>query len=148
MSRKQNKNISQTIPNGTIVRTRDENFQSGKDYEKPGYKNKGDYRGSIVVDSNKKDELALIRFTTSNKGRNVPEVNKSKYRPYIETKDDLGNPIKESTKFKIKRTKTGEIKNKISTKAANSMKKRSIKNPNPDSSGKTNRQKLRELKGK
>lgn len=141
-----NKNKSKKVPNGTIVRTRDEHFRGG--YEKPGYGNKGDYRGAIVVDSNKKDELALIKMTTSKKGRRMPETKGSRYRPYIETKDDKGKAIKENKKFKIKRDRSGKIKEKISVKAANKIKKGSIKNPKKDSSGKSNREKLKELKGR
>lgn len=141
------KNKSKKVPNGTIIRTRDENFNNTGNYRKSGYQNKGDYRGAIVVDSNRSDEFAVIKMTTSNKGRSIPET-KSKFRPYIETKDNNGKPIKEGSKFKIKRDSTGKVKNKISKKAANKIKKDSLRNPTKDQSGKTNREKLRELKGR
>ena len=59
------KNISQKVPNGTIVRTRDEYFENAGNYRKPGYGHKGYYRGAIVLDSNRNNELALGKASSS-----------------------------------------------------------------------------------
>lgn len=99
MGKKSNRNVSQTIPNGRRIQTRDDYLESGENYQKPGYEQKGNYRGAIVVDSNKKNELVIVKLTTSKKGKRVPGNNKSKYRPYVETKDEKGDPIKLGKKF-------------------------------------------------
>ena len=97
------KNVSQTIPNGRTLQTRDERFEGQKNYRKPGYEKKGNYRKVVVVDSNRDDELAVIKLTTSKKGKTLEtyQKGKSKYRPFVETKDDEGKPIKAGKKFKM-----------------------------------------------
>ena len=55
----QRKNVSQKIPNGRTLQTRDEFFEGQEKYRKPGYENKGLYRKVVVVDSNRADELAV-----------------------------------------------------------------------------------------
>lgn len=97
------KNVSQTIPNGRTLQTRDERFEGHKNYRKPGYEKKGDYRKVVVVDSNRDDELAVVKLTTSKKGKTLKtyQKGKSSYRPYVETKDDEGKPIKAGKKFKM-----------------------------------------------
>ena len=97
---KRNKNVSKTIPNGRTLQTRDEYFEGDGDYRKEGYENKGLYRKAVVVDSNKNEELVLVKLTTSKKAKGIPSEKKSKYRPYVETKDDEGNTIKIGKKFK------------------------------------------------
>ena len=68
MSNKKSKNVSKTVKQGLIVHTRDEYFKGAKDYRKPGYeKYAGNYRQAAVVDSNRKDQLALVKLTTSEK---------------------------------------------------------------------------------
>ena len=98
---RKNKNVSQNIPNGRVLQTRDEFFEKQGSYKKPDYENKGNYRGAVVVDSNRKNELAVVKLTTSKKGTVLKEYKKgkSKYRPFIETKDDEGNAIKIGRKF-------------------------------------------------
>ena len=58
-------NVSQKIPNGRTLQTRDEFFEGQEKYRKPGYENKGLYRKVVVVDSNRADELAVVKLTTS-----------------------------------------------------------------------------------
>lgn len=100
-NRKAKKNVSQTIPNGRTLQTRDDFFENQGHYKKPGYEKKGLYRKVVVVDSNKDDELAVVKLTTSKRGRRIKDYKKgkSRYRPYVETKDDKGRPIKLSGKF-------------------------------------------------
>lgn len=93
------KNVSRKIPNGRTLQTRDEYFEGKKNYRKPGYEQKGNYRKVVVVDSNRKDDLAVVKLTTSGKGKSIPGEKKSKYRPYVETKDDTGKPIRIGSKF-------------------------------------------------
>ena len=118
--RRLNKNVSQHIPNGRTVQTRDEYFEGAKEYRKPGYEDKGLYRGAVVVDSNRDDELALIVLTT--KGEDIAGRKKSKYRPFIETLDDDGNPIKIGKKFKENKPKKD-----LSSKAVADIKKLTFK---------------------
>ena len=63
MSNKKSKNVSKTVRNGTILRTRDEYFKGDKNYRKPGYEKAGHYRAAAVVDTNRDDELALVKLT-------------------------------------------------------------------------------------
>ncbi len=74
------KNVSQTIPNGRTLQTRDEFFEGKADYRKPGYEDKGHYRKVVVVDSNRKNELAVVKLTTSKKGKPRRKANKSLLR--------------------------------------------------------------------
>lgn len=136
-----NKNTSKKIPNGRTLQTRDEYFEGDGDYKKPGYEDKGLYRGAVVVDSNRDDELAVIVFTTSSKGVEVPGRKKSKYRPFVETKDDDGEPIKIGKKFKENKPQKD-----LSRVAVTKMKTLAFKNAGDAS--KENREKVREMKGR
>ena len=132
------KNISQKIPNGRTLQTRDEFLEGQGKYRKPGYENKGLYRKVVVVDSNRADELAVVKLTTSNQGTPLPDYQqgKSKYRPFIETKDNDNKPIKIGKKFHSnKPTKD------MSQKDVNQIKRDSVVR-------KDNRDKLRKLKGR
>ena len=134
----QRKNISQKIPNGRTLQTRDEFFEGQEKYRKPGYENKGLYRKVVVVDSNRADELAVVKLTTSKQGTALPDYQqgKSKYRPFVATKDDENKPIKVGKKFLPNKQQKD-----VSQKDVNQIKKDSIKR-------KDNRNKLRELKGR
>ena len=137
---KKNRNISKRIPNGLILQTRDEFFEGQGNYKKPGYQNtKTFYRKAIVVDSNKKDELAVIKGTTK-PGDNI-QGTKTNVRYYVEILDDENNPIKLGKKFI-------SSKEKISEKCANSIKHNAINNIANKSLRKRNRKKLRQLKGR
>lgn len=132
------KNVSQKIPNGRTLQTRDEFFEGQEKYRKPGYENKGLYRKVVVVDSNRADELAVVKLTTSKQGTALPDYQqgKSKYRPFVATKDDENKPIKVGKKFLPNKPQKD-----VSQKDVNQIKKDSIKR-------KDNRNKLRELKGR
>lgn len=132
------KNVSQKIPNGRTLQTRDEFFEGQEKYRKPGYENKGLYRKVVVVDSNRADELAVVKLTTSKQGTALPDYQqgKSKYRPFVATKDDENKPIKVGKKFLPNKPQKD-----VSQKDVNQIKKDSIKR-------KDNRKKLRELKGR
>lgn len=136
-----NKNISKVIKIGTIVRTRDEYFQGSKKYRKPNYQFKGNYRPTVVIDSNKDDELALVKQTKT--GRGDISVGNKKYRSRIETRDSTGKPIKESAKFIIKRDKQGNIKESISERQANKIKILALTHPKDGIKNKKSLQKLK-----
>lgn len=97
MSRK--KNISKKIPNGRTSQTKDNYFYGAENYRKPNVK--GHYRRVVVVDSNKKDELAVVKLTTSKKGIPIKTYRqgKSKIRPFVETRDFRNQPIKRNKYF-------------------------------------------------
>ena len=57
------------------------------------------WHDGFKVDSNKNNDLAVVKLTTSAKGKSIPGEKKSKYRPFVETIDEAGNPIKVSKKF-------------------------------------------------
>ena len=91
------KNVSQIVPNGRTMQTRDEFLESGKNYQKLGYKNKGYYREVIVIDSNRENELVVVKGST--KEKSIDGLNKTKFKPFVETKDNNGKPIKIGIKF-------------------------------------------------
>ena len=135
-----NKNKSRTVPNGTILQTRDEFFENSKGYKKQGYKENNYYRKAIVVDSNRKDELAVIKGTT--KGQEIPGLKKTTIKPFIETKDHKNNPIKVGKFFKIPKKKK-----RINKAQVNYLKKLALKKSSKKLQ-KQNRSKLRILKGR
>jgi hypothetical protein len=136
-----NKNKSKTIKNGTTLQTRDEFLYSGKDYAgKPGYESRGLYRRVVVVDSEKTDNLAVVKLLGADKA-GKPKKNKvtplphyqkggSVFRPFIETHDNTNNPIRIGEKFTRNRTKhnmskhdTNSIKIACFRKAPKSIRK-------------------------
>lgn len=132
---KKKKNISKTVPNGAFIITNDKFF-----YGTDGKSNKT--RMATVIDSNKKDELAIVKFTTSKKhGRTFK--NKQGIKRHADTvyiKDDSGKPIKlDSKKFQ------SNSKRNITPKQANEIKRRNIKE---SKFKKRNQVALRELKGR
>ena len=138
MSNKKSKNVSKTVRNGTILRTRDEYFKGDKNYRKPGYEKAGHYRAAAVVDTNRDDELALMKLTTSGKAKKIS--GKSGFRAYIRTLDDNGKPIRISGKF------IPDKPHKALTKAqVNEIKKDCVTDAK---TGQKNRAKLKKLKGR
>ena len=99
--KRKNKNISFNFPNGTRVQTRDE-FLDKTDYFSPGHSNPKDlYRPTIVVSSNKNDELALSPLTTHS-GKNI----KNTISDYVYVYDSEGNPIViDGVKFVVRKGK-------------------------------------------
>lgn len=138
--KRKNKNVSKRVPNGRTVQTRDEFFFGHKNYRKPGYEHKGPYRKAVVVDSNKRDELAVVKLTTSPKGRSIVGEKKSKYKPFIETLDDDGKPIKLGKKFQ-----ENPSRKDLSKRAVDAIKRDSVTDP---VTGKKNRARLRKLKNR
>lgn len=142
---KQRKNVSQKVRNGTAVLTRDEYFEDNNGYKKEKYKDKPNvmYREATVVDSNRDNELAIIKHQSSGK-YSVTNKNgqRRKYNTYIKTKDDEGQPIKLGKKFQ--RAKPNYD---VTEKQANKMKKQSLKTKNAKAR-KENKNALRELKGR
>lgn len=126
--KKSNKNVSKTIKNGTRIQTRDE-YLGKTDYSSPGHENKRDlYRGAYVVDSNKNDELVLVKLTTHN-GKSP----KGTISEYVKVFDKNGNPIKiDNLHFVVKNKKslskheTTELKKKIFKTSSRANKNRSI----------------------
>lgn len=100
------KNVSQKILNGRTVQTRDEFLSRGNLAEniKPDHPKKNDlYRRTVVVDSNKKNELVLTVLTTHGRHK-LPEYDngKNKYNAYVEVTDNNGKRIKlDGVRFKI-----------------------------------------------
>lgn len=142
---KKRKNISKNITNGRIVRTRDEFFEEANGFTKPDHPNKNDYyRAAVVVDSNKDGDLGLVKLTKSSAGKEIAgyKKGKSKYRPYLYTKDNEGNAIRIGKKFKemppkddIPKNKVNEIKKELFVNSSRRLKKE-------------NKRKARELKGR
>ena len=132
------KNVSQKVPNGTILQTRDEYFEGAGNYRKPGYQNKGNYRKAVVVDSNRNNELAVVKGTSKGKPLNNPQF--LGYKPFIHTIDDEGHPIQVNSKFIINNSF-------LDSNAINEIKRDSLKNSS-NSLRKQNRTKLRNLKGR
>lgn len=133
---KKNKNISQEIENGTFVITNDQYF-----YGTDGKSNKT--RMGTVVDSNKKNELAITKITTSEKHGKEFENDKGfkNHGDKIYTLDNEGNPIKLG-EGKFSR---GNPKRDIPPKTANEIKRRNVKE-SPYKAG--NQKNLQNLKGR
>ena len=134
---KKRKNVSQKYRNGLILQTRDEYFEGEGNFRKQGYENKGNYRKAVVVDSNRDNELAVVKLTTK---RGIKLDEKSRYRPFIETRDNEDKAIKVSNKF-IPTKKT------IEKSTVNAIKINSLKHTGKDVES-INGNKLRQLKSR
>ena len=92
------KNVSQNIPNGRTLQTRDEYLKSGsgKNEIKLDHPNKRDlYRRVGVIDSNRDNELVVVKLTTKGKHDLLNYMNgKSKYKAFVEIEDSEGKRIK------------------------------------------------------
>lgn len=140
--KKKHRNMSTKIKLGTTLQTRDEYFAGQKNYRKPGYENSKNYRKTVVVDSNKRDELAVVKLTTAKKAMELPnyQKGKSRFNAYILTKNDDFKPIKIGKKFTKNKSKLNMSKHDV-----NYIKRISLK----ETSGrlrKTNKKRLRKLK--
>lgn len=145
-SKSNSKNVSKTIRHGQIVHTRDDFFQ-GSD----GKSSKS--RMAVVVETNRKNEMALVKLThsTKNSTKSISGYRDgtSRYSTHdVYTKDNKGQPISSSTstrsgkkKFILERKKTKDVpKSQV-----NVIKKDVVKDPK---FGKRNRKRLRFLKGR
>jgi len=100
-----NKNKSRWIKDGCIGQTSDKSFHGAKDYKgKPT--DKPFNRPFVVVATNKKDEMAVVKITHSPKGKRLKHGlrgHDSRIRPYVFTQDEDCKPIKPGTKFKLRK---------------------------------------------
>lgn len=128
------KNVSQKIHNGTLIISFD-NFFEGAD----GKSKKT--RMATVVDSNRYDEIAIVKYTTSKKHSRKFKNEKGfkGHSDSIYTKDELGKPIKiDGKKFSL-----GSKNRKITQGQANEIKRRNIKESRYKNK---NSKRLREMK--
>ena len=142
------KNISKSIPIGRTLQTRDEFLESGKGKEniKAGHPNKSDlYRPSVIIDTNRKNELAIIKLTTSEKGEKIKGYRngKSGYRPYIEIRTSDDKAIKIDNKKFVANSPKKDVKKSDVNKIKRKVLKRAPKRIREE-----NRKKLRALKGR
>jgi hypothetical protein len=98
------KNISDTIPVGTTVQTRDNYFYGSSDFIKRGKTGSAltnNYRRAVVIDTNGLDELALVKLTQSKDSRLLKHYRggESGYKSFVEVYDDKRKPIKGGKKF-------------------------------------------------
>ena len=144
---KRNKNVSKTIPNGRTLQTRDEFLESGKGKKniKPNHPEPNDlYRRVVVVDSNRKNEVAVVKLTTKGKNK-LPNYGRgrSSFKPIVEIRDNQGNFISiDGVKFKENKQKKD-----LSKKDVSFVKKKSFVKSNPKTR-EQNRTRARELKGR
>ena len=116
----QRKNVSQSIPNGTLIHTHDDKFYGadGKSTKK---------RMGVVVDSNRQNELAITKYTTSEKNGRRFKNDKGfvAHGNVIYTLDHNGKPIvlSEDGDFKKHRNNNRDI----TPKQANQIKKSNLK---------------------
>ena len=111
------KNVSLIYQNASIIVTRDE-YLDKTSYFSPGHSNPKDfYRLTLIVDSNRNDELVLVPLTT-HKG-NSP---KGSVSDFVYVKDSYGNKIKlPSNYFKFRKGK------KFSSYEVNAIKRKLFK---------------------
>lgn len=113
--KKSDKNISKTIKPGQRIKTDDKYFYKSNGYSKPG-------RPAVVIDTNKKNEIAVAKLTHSKKDSvNIPNYEKgeSNFKAgQVYTRDDENKPITLKNK-----DKNGKTKFKLDNKAAKMSKK-------------------------
>lgn len=132
------KNVSQSIPNGTLIHTQDDKFYGadGKSTKK---------RMGVVVDSNRQNELAVTKYTTSEKNGRRFKNDKGfvAHGNVIYTLDRNGQPIvlSEDGDFKKHRNTNRDI----TPKQANQIKKSNLKE---SKYRERNKKALRKLKGR
>lgn len=136
--RKDKKNISKVINNGAFVLTKD-HLLFGAD----GKSTK--IRMATVVDSNRDDEVAIIKYTTSGINGKEFENNKGfdRFSNVIFTKDINGDPLTLNRDNSV--IQRGTSKRDITAKQANMMKKYDL---TESKYKKRNLKQLKELKGR
>ncbi|MCM1306492.1 MAG: hypothetical protein NC037_01075 [Bacteroides sp.] len=114
------KNVSSTIPNGTLVHTHD-NLLAGAD----GKSTKR--RMATVVDSNRNNQIAIVKYTTSDK--NGTEFDNDKgfvaHGNQIYTQDVNGNPLVINDKNHVIK-KARNTKRDITPAQANEIKRANL----------------------
>ena len=121
-------NVSSKVKIGTVIMTRDEYFLDNNNYVKSEYANKPNilYREAIAVDTNKQNELLLVKVQSGGKFTVINKLGqKEKYNPHFKRLDNEGKPITLNEKFK-----RGNPKYDVDEKIANKMKQKAIKNKN------------------
>ena len=134
--RKSKRNVSKNVRNGTILQTRDEYLHNEGSYRKKGYEKKGNYRKVAVIDSNRNDELAIVKLY-SKSGEELKGT-KSRYKPFVETLDNENKRIRVGKKF----IPNGQ---KLSKENVSTIKKDCFTNPKVRYK---NRKKVRRIKGR
>lgn len=91
------RNRSQIFYNGRTLKTQDKYLPNDK---KGKSENPKEHRHVVIVDSNKNDELAVVRLTTKNTKNTTPLPTYKKgnqkttyFKKFIETKDNENKPI-------------------------------------------------------
>jgi hypothetical protein len=92
------KNVSNKIPVGSAVRSRDEYFFGGVLHKNHLTDKNVLYRKSWVVDTNSLDELALVK-STAHTGHHLKSNLALKFTPNVYIMDNNGNPITLNAKF-------------------------------------------------
>ena len=132
------KNVSQSVPNGTLIHTHDDKF-----YGADGNSTKS--RMGVVVDSNRQNELAVTKYTTSERNGRRFENDKRfvAHGNVIYTLDRNGKAIvlSEDGDFKKHRNNSRDI----TPKQANQIKKSNLKE---SKYRERNKQALKKLKGR
>ena len=134
MAKKKNSNIGKTL------QTRDEYFEGQGDYRKPGYENRGNYRRAVIV-AEHEDMRAVVKLTTRPQGRPLKDEKTSKYKPFVETKDDEGKPIRSGKKFIPNKSKKALSMRDVTQIAIDCF-------SGEGEQAKRNRNKVREMKGR
>lgn len=123
MTKRKNKNTSKKIPQGTLIHSRDDYF-FGTDYQSQKS------RMAVVLETNKNDEMALSKLTTSpRKSKSLPNFRQGNSRYNYENiyiSDDEGNPITLNvvdSSGKKKFVKNRNPSKKVSKKDVNIIKK-------------------------
>lgn len=126
---------------GRTVQTRDEYFEGQGDYRKPGYEDKGNYRKGVVV-AQAGGKRAIVKLTKgSPMGKPLTDEKVSKYKPYVETKDNDGKPITYGKKFRPNRRNKDLSMRDVTQIAIDCFQGNSER-------AKENRNKVREMKGR
>lgn len=136
--KKDKKNISKNIKNGTFVITRDDLLRGADG-------NSTKIRMGTVVDSNRQDHVAIVKYTTSKRNGTHFENDKGfdGFGNEIYSEDVQGNPlIIDSVNQVIKR---GNSKRDISSAIANEIKRQNLKTSKYRN---RNRNALKKLKGR
>lgn len=141
MSKKKNK--SKKYKDGRVIQTRDEYLSGNNNFRKKGYEQKGLYRKAVIIDSNSKDEVALVKL----KGHSSKRMILDNYRngvlgvkPFVETGNWANKPIKIDGKYYL----LLPVTHSLSKVDLISVKIYCLKD---QKYGEVNRKKLRALKG-
>lgn len=132
------KNVSKRYPNGRTIKTADKYLPIGKHGESDNAKGQ---RRVVIVDSNRYDELAVVRLTTQKqpnttilKGRKQGNGKTTYFKHFVEITDNENKPIKIDGKkfienpwgYDLNEQQIIEIQNKVykhSTQATENKKK-------------------------